>query len=84
MICTVLAVENITHGLCHASLSVDVELCQGVIHGVRQPNDAGQLVVAPAPVEGGQVDASQPVDGLGKDKDGSNSDHSNGGNASDV
>ena len=43
-----------------------------------------KLVIAPAPVEGGEVDPSDPVDGLGQHEDGGDPDDGHGGDAADV
>ena len=40
----VLPVEDVTHGLGHAALPVDVELVQGVVHGVGQAHDAWENI----------------------------------------
>ena len=80
----VVPVQNVAHGLGHAALAVDVELCERVVHGVGEAHDPRHLVLAPAPVEGGQVDAGEPVDGLGQHEDGSYPDDGDGGETADI
>ena len=42
------------------------------------------IVLTPAPVEGGEVDPGDPVDGLGQHEDGGDPDDGHGGDAADV
>ena len=42
------------------------------------------IVLTPAPVEGGEVDPCDPVDGLGQHEDGGDPDDGHGGDAADV
>ena len=78
-------VKNVAHGLGQAALAVNVELCEGVVHGVGQAhNPRDSLVIAPAPVEGGEVNAGDPVNGLGQHEDGGDTDHGDCGQAPDI
>ena len=85
VVVALLPVQDVAHGLGHAALAVDVELCEGVVHGVGQAHDARDpVVIAPAPVEGGEVNAGDPVNGLGQHEDGGNTDHGDSGQAPDI
>ena len=85
MVAALVAVQNVAHGLGQATLAVNVELGEGVVHSVGQTHDPREaVVIAPAPVEGGEVDASDPVDGLGQHEYGGDPDDGHGGDAADV
>ena len=43
-----------------------------------------KIVLTPAPVEGGEVDPCDPVDGLRQHEDGGDADDGHGGDAADV
>ena len=62
---TIFAIEDVTHRLGHAAPPVNVELVESLVHCVGETNNARQVVITATPVEGGEVDASEPVDGLG-------------------
>ena len=85
VVSALISVQNVAHGLGQAALAVNVELCEGVVHGVGKSHDPREaVVIAPAPVEGGEVDSSDPVDGLGQDEDGGDTDHGDCGQVPDV
>ena len=85
MLAALVAVQNVAHGLGQATLAVNIELGERVVHSVGQTHDPREaVVIAPAPVEGGEVDASDPVDGLGQHEDGGDTNHGDCGQAPDI
>ena len=85
MLAALVAVQNVAHGLGQTALAVNVELGEGVVYGVGQPHDPREaVVIAPAPVEGGEVDASDPVDGLGQHEDGGDTNNGDRGQVPDI
>ena len=76
LVVALLPVQDVAHGLSHTALAVNVELGEGVIHGIGQADDPrDSLVIAPAPVDGGEIDAGDPVNGLGQHEHSGNTDH---------
>ena len=76
VVVALLPVQDVAHGLGQAALAVNVELGEGVVHGVGQAHDPRDaVVIAPAPVEGGEVNAGDPVNGLGQHEHSGNTDH---------
>ena len=85
VVSALVAVQNVAHGLGQAALAVNVELCEGVVHSIgKSHNPREAVVIAPAPVEGGEVDAGDPVNGLGQHEDGGDTDHGDCGQAPDI
>ena len=85
VILALLSVQDVAHGLGQTALAVDVELGEGVVHSIGETHDARDaVVITPAPVEGGEVDPGDPVDGLGQHEDSGDTDHGDCGQASDI
>ena len=60
------------------------QVSEKILQFLRKKYLTWKIVLAPAPVEGGEVDSSNPVDGLGKHEDGGDPNDGHGGDAADV